>query len=51
MLGLCGEMAYRKVLDTDGGTASFKLHFMDYVSKIDAEMLQSGAKLEVIDVT
>jgi hydroxyethylthiazole kinase len=51
MLGLCGEMAYRKVLDTDGGTASFKLHFMDYVSKIDAEMLQSGAKLEVIDFT
>ncbi|HCX62641.1 hydroxyethylthiazole kinase [Sedimentibacter sp.] len=46
-MGLCGELAYEKMKKNDDGTSSFKCYLIDFMSKIDAEMLKEGAKIEV----
>ncbi len=45
-MGLCGELAYNKVCQEDGGTATFRTYLMDYMSKINAELLNGGMKIE-----
>lgn len=45
-MGLCGELAYKKVKQIDGGTSSLRMHIIDYMSKIDANILEEGAKIE-----
>lgn len=45
-MGLCGELAYEKVKQTDGGTSSHRMHIIDYMSKMDYNMLKEGAKIE-----
>jgi len=45
--GYCGELAYKKMLETDGGTGSFRMFLMDYASKMDARLFKGGAKIEV----
>ncbi|MDD3570052.1 MAG: hydroxyethylthiazole kinase [Lachnospiraceae bacterium] len=44
--GYAGELAYKKILQTDGGTGSFRMYLMDYVSKMNAKLLEEGAKVE-----
>ncbi|WP_313343009.1 hydroxyethylthiazole kinase [Sedimentibacter sp.] len=46
-MGLCGELAYEKMKKNDDGTSSLKCHLIDFMSKIDAEMLKEGAKIEI----
>lgn len=46
VIGLCGESAFEKVKINDGGTASLKMYLIDYMSKIDADKLREGAKIE-----
>lgn len=46
-MGLCGEQAYEKMEKKDGGTSSFKMYLIDYMSKIDADTLKAGAKIEI----
>lgn len=45
-MGLCGEKAYEKMLNEDSGTSSFKNYLIDFMSKVDADMLKAGAKIE-----
>lgn len=42
----CGELAYEKTLKTDGGTGSFRMYLMDFMSKMDAQTLLGGIKIE-----
>ncbi len=45
-MGLCGELAYDKLIKTDGGTATYRTYIIDWMSKLDAETLQGGMKIE-----
>ena len=45
-MGLCGELAYEKVVRTDAGTSSFRNYLIDYMSKMDNSMLEAGMKIE-----
>lgn len=45
-MGLCGELAYRKVVETDGGTGSFRTYLIDFMSKLNSELLNGGIKIE-----
>ncbi|HHV58724.1 MAG TPA: hydroxyethylthiazole kinase [Clostridiaceae bacterium] len=46
-MGLCGELAYKKLVEVDGGTNTFRMLLIDYMSKMNAEMLKAGAKIEI----
>lgn len=45
--GLCGELAAAKAMETGGGTGSFRMYFLDYMSMLDDEMLERGKKIEI----
>ncbi|MFS0861901.1 hydroxyethylthiazole kinase [Fredinandcohnia sp. 179-A 10B2 NHS] len=45
-LGLCGELAFDRVSATEGGTSSFRMFLIDYMSKLDQTLLQGGMKIE-----
>lgn len=45
-MGLCGELAYEKVVRNDSGTSSFRNDLIDYMSKMDTSMLKAGMKIE-----
>lgn len=45
--GLCGELAAAKVMKMGGGTGSFRMYLMDYMSMLDDEMLERGKKIEI----
>lgn len=45
-MGICGELAYEKVRQTDGGTSSLRMHLIDYMSKMDADMMKAGVRIE-----
>jgi hydroxyethylthiazole kinase len=47
-MGLCGELAYKKMIKNDDGTSLLRSYLIDYMSKIDSEMLNKGAKIEII---
>ncbi len=46
-MGLSGELAYEKMKKNDAGTSSLRTYLIDFMSKIDAEMLKEGGKIEV----
>lgn len=46
-MGLCGELAFEKVQQNNGGTATFKMHIIDYMSKLDENIFKEGAKIEI----
>lgn len=45
-MGLCGEIAYRQIERTNGGTGSLRTALIDAMSRMDAKMLTGGAKIE-----
>ncbi len=45
-MGLCGEQAYQKVLETDGGTATLRIALIDAMSRLDGKALMGGARVE-----
>jgi hydroxyethylthiazole kinase len=45
-MGLCGEIAYEKVNQTGGGTSSYRMYLIDAMSKLDADSLERGKKIE-----
>lgn len=45
-MGLCGELAYEKLAQTGGGTATFRTLLIDYMSKMNGELLSGGMKIE-----
>ncbi len=47
MMGICGELALHKIQETDGGTASFRNHLIDGMSKMNDEMIKEYMKVEI----
>jgi hydroxyethylthiazole kinase len=45
-MGLCGELAYDKLARTDGGTSSYRTYIIDFMSKMNAGLLEEGLKIE-----
>lgn len=45
-MGLCGELAYKKLCELDGGTNTYRMLLIDYMSKLNAKALRDGAKIE-----
>lgn len=45
--GLCGELAYEKTAAMKGGTGTFRMYLLDYMSMLDDEMLERGKKIEI----
>lgn len=45
-MGLCGELAYNKLMELDGGISTYRTLIIDYMDKMDAEMLNGGMKIE-----
>lgn len=45
-MGLCGELAHENVIKNNGGTSSYRTYLIDEISKITAEPLEEGAKIE-----
>lgn len=46
-LGLCGELAYKRLCEMDGGTNTYRMLLIDFMSKLNTDMLKGGAKVEV----
>ena len=46
VMGLAGEMAYKKMVENDAGPSSYRTYLIDAISKIDAEALEGGMKIE-----
>jgi len=45
-MGLCGELAYDKLIKNDGGTSTYRTYIIDFMSKMNTEILQGGMKIE-----
>lgn len=48
VMGLCGELAYKKVQISGGGTSSFRTALIDEISLMDEDKLNRGIKIEVL---
>lgn len=46
VMGLCGELAYARLKEVDGGTNTYRMLIIDFMSKINIELLKEGAKIE-----
>ena len=46
VMGICGERALGKMEEVSGGTATFKTHLIDQMSKFELEALEEGIKIE-----
>lgn len=45
-MGLCGELAYKKLCEIDGGTNTYRMLLIDYMSKMNKDIIKDGAKIE-----
>ncbi|MDF2844847.1 MAG: thiM [Herbinix sp.] len=45
-MGLCGELAYQRLQEIDGGTNTYRMLLIDFMSKMNKELLKDGAKVE-----
>lgn len=46
-MGLCGEIAYAKTMEMGGGTGTFRVQLIDAMSRMDAQILNGGIKIEI----
>lgn len=45
-MGLCGELAYQRLQEMDGGTSTYRMLLIDFMSKMNNELLKDGARIE-----
>ncbi len=45
-MGLCGELAYKRLCELDGGTNTYRMLLIDFMGKLNRETLIGGAKIE-----
>lgn len=45
-MGLCGELAWKKLDQVDGGTGTYRMLLIDAMSKLTISMLKEGGKIE-----
>ena len=46
-MGLCGELADKKIAERNEGTALFRTYLIDNMSRLTAEILNGGMKVEI----
>lgn len=44
--GYAGELAYHKTIQMDGGTSTFRMNLIDYMSKMNDGLFKEGARIE-----
>lgn len=47
-MGLCGELAYKKLCELHGGTGTYRMLLIDEMSRLNEQMLEEGGKYECI---
>ena len=45
--GICGELAFGRTAAADGGTGSFRVHFMDAYSRLEDRQIRKGVRYEI----
>lgn len=45
--GICGELAYEKTMQAGGGTASFRMHFIDAMSLLTDQIIERRIRIEL----
>ncbi|MGB5823879.1 MAG: hydroxyethylthiazole kinase [Proteocatella sp.] len=45
-MGLCGELAFERLQQLDAGTNTYRMLLIDFMSKMNREILEGGAKIE-----
>jgi hydroxyethylthiazole kinase len=45
-MGLCGELAYKKLSQLHGGTGTYRMLLIDEMSRLNEQMLEEGGKYE-----
>ncbi len=45
-MGLCGELAYQRASELGAGTGTYRTLLIDFFSRLDADTLKAGAKIE-----
>lgn len=45
--GYAGELSYKKMIENNAGTSSFRMYLIDYMSNMTADIFREGAKIEV----
>jgi len=45
-MGICGELAYKRLTELDGGTNTYRMLIIDFMSKMNTEILKDGARIE-----
>ncbi len=50
-MGICGELAYEKMAEIEGGAASFRMHLIDFISKIKEDTITKRARLSEIPLS
>ena len=46
-MGLAGELAYKRVVEEDKGSSTLRSYIIDDISKMTAEKLKDGAKIDI----
>ncbi|QNU67078.1 hydroxyethylthiazole kinase [Ruminiclostridium herbifermentans] len=46
-MGLAGELAYKRIMEEDKGSSTLRTYIIDEISKMTAEKLKEGAKIEI----
>jgi hydroxyethylthiazole kinase len=46
-MGVCGELAYKKLEETEAGNSSYRNYLIDEIYNLTAEKLEGGAKIEM----
>jgi len=46
IMGVCGELAYNKIVEKFQGSGSLKIHLIDSVSNVDYKILEEKIKIE-----
>ncbi|NLY78280.1 MAG: hydroxyethylthiazole kinase [Tissierellia bacterium] len=47
IMGLSGELGYKKIEENNEGTSSFRTYLIDGISKMDIDTLKGGMKVEI----
>jgi hydroxyethylthiazole kinase len=47
VMGLCGELAYKRTTETSGGTGTFHMSLIDAMSQMNGSVLNGGIKIEI----
>jgi hydroxyethylthiazole kinase len=45
-MGLCGEIAHKKLCELNGSTGTYRMLLIDYMSNLNVQTLKDGAKIE-----